>query len=107
MNILDIVLPVFARDQLKLIALLSRYTVRQLLKTLDLDVRLGLLGALDGDETWTALLIISSFLLNLVPQALLGGVGWYGQLVNLIDLHGWHLVEFERPTDQLELWLGL
>ena len=100
-------LPVFARDQLKLIALLSRYTVRQLLKTLDLDVRLGLLGALDGDETWTALLIICSFFLDLVPQALFGGIGRHGQLVDLIDLHGGHLIKFERPTDQLELWLGL
>ena len=100
-------LSVFARDQLKLIAWLSRHTVRQLLKALDLDVRLGLLGALHGDKTWTALLVISSFFLNLVPQALLGGVGGHGQLVDLIDLHGGHLVELERPTDQLELRLGL
>ena len=96
---------ILASDQLKIIARLRRQSV--LLEALNLDVGLGLFRAFNCDEAGTALLIICSFLLNLISKALLGGKCGHGQLVNLVNLQRRHLIKLKRPLNQLELWLGL
>ena len=82
MDILHVVLLVFAGDQFEIVARLGWNA--EMLEALNFDVGLGLLWTLHCDEAWTALLIISAFLLDLIAKALFGGKGGNGEFVDLI-----------------------
>ena len=105
LDILNVVLLILAGYQLKVIPLLKRKSILRL--AFDFDVGLGLFGAFDRDEVWTTLLIVRAFLVDLIPKTLVCRVSWQRKLVDLINLHRCELIEFFRPLDEFELWLGL